>query len=108
MKKLIFFAGCLLALAAQPVLAQTGGADVVVVKVFEDSGNAMLRIAISRGEGKTEVTELKGGGFGKHIGPSAEACQRIVRQLYQEGYTLKSTFGGDKGDMSTLIFIKGQ
>jgi basic membrane lipoprotein Med (substrate-binding protein (PBP1-ABC) superfamily) len=108
MKKLIFLAACLVALTSQPVLAQTGGADVVVVKVFENSSTASLRIAISHGEGKTEVTELKGGGYGKYIGSSAEVCQRIVRQLYQEGYTLKTTFGGDQGSMSTLIFIKGQ
>jgi basic membrane lipoprotein Med (substrate-binding protein (PBP1-ABC) superfamily) len=108
MKKLIFLAACLVVLTSQTVLAQTGGADLVVVKVFEDSGNASLRIAISHGEGKTEVTELKGGGYGKYIGPSAEACQRVVRQLYQEGYTLKTTFSGDHGSMSTLIFIKEQ
>jgi hypothetical protein len=35
MKKLVFLGACLVVLASQPVKAQTGGADVVVVKVSE-------------------------------------------------------------------------
>lgn len=108
MKKLLFLGACLLALASQPVMAQTGAPDVVVVKVYEGTGT--LRIVISHGEGKTELIEAVGGTQKKELIPSAEALQKVITGLCQQGYALKSTFGGTQGYayLSTLVFIKGQ
>ena len=106
MKKLFFLGACLVALASSPVKAQTGGVDVVVVKVFEASMS--MRIAITHGQGKTQVIETDGGGSRKsNFVTSAETLQRIVADLYQRGYTLKSTFGTDGGNLNTLVFVKG-
>ena len=107
MKKILFLGACLVALASQPAKAQTGGGDIVVVKVFEAS--TYMRIAISHGQDKTEVLDVAGGGGDKKkIGAAAEALQKLIADLIQKGYSLKSTFGGDAGYMSTLVFVKGQ
>ena len=101
MKKLLFLGACLVALASSPVLAQTGGAQVVVVQVsFYPSGGQMT---ISRGEGKTEVIDFK-----RSRGQAAEveAYQQTISKLYQEGYTLKSTFSDGVRNLSNLVFIK--
>lgn len=34
--------------------------------------------------------------------------QRVFAKLYQQGYTLKSTFGAGQGFTSTLVFVKGK
>jgi hypothetical protein len=108
MKKLLFLGACLVALASQPVMAQTGVPDVVVVKVYEGSGT--LRIVMSHGEGKTEVVEAIGGAQKKELISSAETLQKVIIGLCQQGYALKSTFGGTQGYayISSLVFIKGQ
>ena len=87
-------------------MAQTGGADVVIVKTFEVSG--VTRIAISHGEGKTEIVEAPGGGSKKDLTDSSEALHKVITGLYRQGYALKNTFGGNQGSGSTLIFVKGQ
>jgi hypothetical protein len=106
MKKLLFLGACLVALATQPVMAQTAGPDVVIVKVYETLSS--LRIAVSQGQGKTEVIDAEGGGDKKKIIDSAETLQKLIAGLLQQGYSLKSTFGGTQGVMSTLVFVKGQ
>jgi hypothetical protein len=53
MKKLLFLGACLVALASSPAMAQTGEADVVIVKISE--GYSSLHIAIVHGTGKPEV-----------------------------------------------------
>jgi threonine dehydrogenase-like Zn-dependent dehydrogenase len=106
MKKLLLLGACLVALASQPVMAQTGGADVVIVKVHEVAGT--LRIAISHGEGKTEVIEAVGGASKTGIVTSSESLHKVIAGLYQQGYSLKSTFDGNQGVLSTLVFVKGQ
>ena len=67
-----------------------------------------MRLAISHGQSKTEVLEVAGGGDKKKIIESAEALQKLIADFIQQGYSLKSTFGGDAGNMSTLVFVKGQ
>lgn len=104
MKKLIFFGACLLALSSQPVLAQTGGTEVVVVRVFEYSGR--LQITVSRGEGKTETIQAKGGEQNQDVG--GEALQKVLTGLYQQGYTLKGSVNTYAGSMGTFVFSKGQ
>ncbi len=57
--------------------------------------------AIARGEAKPEVQDVKGDGA-----EEAQFCQRIIAKLYQEGYTLKSTFGAGTTTTGTLVFTK--
>jgi hypothetical protein len=101
MKKLLFLGACLVALASSPAMAQTGGAQVVVVQVsFWASAGQIL---ISRGEDKTEVISVK---KDKNQGFATEACQKVIAKLYQEGYAIKSTFSDGVSNESILVFIK--
>lgn len=105
MKKLILLGAGLLALASLPAQAQAGGADIVVVKVAEYQNNTQI-VIIDRA-GKSELMELAGGGGPNAMTQSAKRVQRVLASLYAQGYVLKSTFTGDHGSMSTLIFVKG-
>jgi hypothetical protein len=100
MKKLLFLGACLVALASQPALAQTGGADVVVVR-FSYEGTARVHAFITRGAGKTEVQQLKGS-----TSEENEFCQQVIAKLYQEGYSLKSTFSAGGVPPNNLVFTK--
>ena len=84
-------------------MAQTGGADVVVVRVYEFNGKCV--IATSHGAGKTETTtvDIPISNL-KHQGPIAEAYHQVVATLVQQGYALKGMSGGD--NQTTLIFSK--
>jgi hypothetical protein len=106
MKKLFFMGACLVALASQPVMAQTGKPDVVVVKVMESMNT--MRIVVAQGSGTPQVQELDGGAGAKSMVSSSQEIQKVVAGLYAQGYSLKSTFGGNQGVLSTLIFVKGQ
>jgi hypothetical protein len=101
MKKLLFLGACLVALTSSPAMAQTGGADVVVVQV--SFGGAGGQILISRGEGKTEVIAVK---KDKNQGFETEAYQQLIAKLYQEGYAIKSTFSDGVRNDSALVFVK--
>ncbi|TVT40666.1 hypothetical protein FNT36_14455 [Hymenobacter setariae] len=103
MKKLLFLGACLVALASSPVVAQTGGADVVVVRVY--SGN-YSRIVIAREGGKTEVLDFHAGITEKRDKEAATELQQVVSSLYREGYELKSTFSEQNSYTANLIFIK--
>lgn len=105
MKKLLFLGACLVALASQPVVAQTSGPEVVVVRVFDAGIN--VHLAINRGKGKTELVTFSSGANDKHLAEAAEGYQQALFKLYQEGYTLKSTFT-TSDRLSTLVFVKGQ
>ncbi|TVT39621.1 hypothetical protein FNT36_18440 [Hymenobacter setariae] len=105
MKKLLILGACLVALASQPVLAQTGGPEVVIVKIWE--GEAILSITIARAAGKPEVLTYKTKEL-REEGASAVLTQKALAKLYQEGYMLKGTYGGNQGYLSTLVFVKGQ
>lgn len=100
MKKLLFLGACLIALAFQTVLAQTGGPDVVVVR-FAYEGGTKLHAFISRGAGKTEEQLAKGNNAQEN-----EFCQQIISKLYQEGYTLRSTFSAGNVPANSLLFTK--
>jgi hypothetical protein len=122
MKKLFFLGACLVALASQPVKAQLqstapdmvimkgrgmtqpSGADVVVVRVGD--GTNASQLIIVRGPGKNEVVDLITSTNTKALISSGEAIQQAIAGLYREGYSLKSTFSGYQGSVSTLIFVK--
>ena len=104
MKKLLFWCICLLVWAASPAHAQTSGPAVVVVRVFEDGG--YLRMDIARPEGKRERREFKARDL-REPGAAAELTRQLLAQLYQEGYSLTSTYGGGRfGSTNTLVFTK--
>jgi hypothetical protein len=117
MKKLLFLGACLVALASSPVmaqthkaevvmshteLAQTGGAEVVVVRVYDGTG----KFVIGRPGGKVEELSFNPNYTSKGLAESTGQLQKAVASLYQQGYTLKSTFGGAQGSIATLIFVK--
>ena len=104
MKKLLFLGACLVALASQPVKAQTSKPSVIVVRV--NDVNAGGKMVIVREGGKTEELEFAGGYSLKQLSSSGLLMQQVFSKLYEEGYSLKSTFGGSSGFGSTLLFVK--
>ena len=110
MKKLFFLGACLVALASPPSMAQTGAADIVIVKVSENYG--VLRFDIARAGSKPEhrefsVKQLKEKGEGNFTGGAAEDTRSLLVELTQQGYTLTTTYGGAPGP-TTLVFTKQQ
>lgn len=105
MEKLFFIAACLLALGSTPVMAQTGGPDVAVVRISESLAGRVL-ITVSRGPGQTEtkVDTTIPQNINKNQSPLAEAYQQAVVSMLQQGYTLKGMSGGD--NLATLVFVK--
>jgi len=109
MKKLILLSGCLWAFAAQPARAQTSHSDVVVVKVLES--RLVTRIVIARSWGIPEELEITAGLTGSEatvVEESAKKMQQVLTKLYEQGYAIKSTFGGGQGSPSTLVLVKEQ
>ena len=59
--------------------------------------------------GKTEEQLVKNmSNSDKAQDEATAAYQRIIANLYQQGYSLKSTFSEFQGSFSTLVFVKGQ
>ena len=108
MKKLFYLGACLVALASYPVMAQTGGPDVVVVRTTDS--NEKLRIVVTHGEGKSEVLELPRKELKQSPTGQEEALQKVFAKLYHEGYHLSGTGGGGYNFLirNTFIFTKGQ
>jgi hypothetical protein len=104
MKKFLFLGACLVALATQPVMAQTGGADLVVVHVQESSRS--LSFSIARGQRQPEEIEIK---LGKEV-KMASGYYTVLSKFYSQGYVLQavipSTTGGASWVESTLILGK--
>jgi hypothetical protein len=108
MKKIILLGACLWAFAAPPTQAQTGSPDIVVVKVLES--RLATRIIIARSWGFPDELEVKVGLAGNEttlVRESAKKMQEVLMKLYEQGYTIKSSFGGSDGGPSTLVLVKG-
>jgi hypothetical protein len=109
MKKLLFLGACLVALASQPVMAQASGAEVIIVQtnIVSSSGGY---ITITRGTEKTERVNFAY--YNKRDPTEAVAYQQVMTKLYQEGYSIKSTFTSSASRAETVIvtmvFVKGQ
>ena len=106
-KKLILLGGCFWAFAAQPGRAQTAHPDVVIVKVLE--ARLATRIIIARNWGIPDELEVTAGLTGNEatvVQESAKKMQQILAKLYEQGYAIKSTFGGGGGSPSTLVLVK--
>lgn len=108
MKKLLFLGACLLALASQPVMAQSPSPEVITVKILDNQYN--FSILVTYGEGKNEYVEVTNSQSIKNRMAKEEAVQHMLSKLYQAGYSLKGTYGaGNRSDsVNTLVFVKGQ
>lgn len=109
MKKLFLLGICLWVLAA-PLRAVAGPPAIIVVRIH-DYGRTATAV-ITRGEGKSEVIEIKPkGNFETQLTQSSEAYYVLFQRLYQEGYVLQSTVSTPEdrgGAYSTLLFTKAQ
>ena len=114
MKKCLFLGACLLAVASQPVMAQTSTVDIIVVKVLE--GNGLLHFDIARPGSKPEHREfsarqLKEKGEGNHLSGQAVYTRDLLVELTQQGYTLTTTYSSSSAPgigPVTLLFTKRQ
>ena len=109
MKKLILLGACLVALASQPVNAQTSGPEVAVVRITE--GVRRVNVSITHPDGKSEQLDFENGAFGDRLDKSGQGDQKLFAKLYQQGYRLQSTFSAEAttSDVrTTLVFVKGQ
>ena len=105
MKKQLLLCACLLALAA-PLRAAVAPPDIVVVRIYE---GAHTTIIITRGEGKSEKIEVENGIRDERLIQANEGYYKVFERLYQEGYTVQSTFttvyDANRG-FTTLLFAK--
>lgn len=108
MKKLLLLGACLWALSVNPVLAQAADPDIVVVRVNEYIGS--VDMVISHGPGKSEFLKFENGTNQKRLTSSAEEYYKVFSKLYQQGYTLQSTFtaalASANSSNTTLLFVK--
>ncbi|AII53829.1 hypothetical protein [Hymenobacter sp. APR13] len=104
MKKRFYLLGCLLLLGSAPVLAQTTGAEVVVIRTYEAAAGS-ARIVVSRGKQQSTILDVATGVNDKNLVSAAETYQQLITSLYQEGYVLQGTLN-TAAYLNTLIFIK--
>lgn len=88
MKKLFFIGACLVALVSQPVMAQTGAPDLVVVKV--DETPSFLRFSIARGQQEPEEVQIN---LGKAMKVSV-AYYTTLSKFYAQGYVVQALIPG--------------
>ena len=108
MKKLVLLCVCLWALAA-PLHAVAGPPEIIMVRIFENSGEATA--IITRGEGKSEVKKFDTGYSDKKQLAGSEAYYKLLAGLYQEGFTLRETFttqSNSGSSTTTLLFTKAE
>jgi hypothetical protein len=106
MKKLLLLSACLWLFLSQPVFA--GEPDIVVVKVLES--RLATRIIIARSWGFPEEMEITAGFTGNEVTVGVETAKKLqqtLTKLYEQGYAIKSSFGGEQG-YSTLVLVKEQ
>jgi hypothetical protein len=103
MKRRLFLGAYLVAMASSPVLAQTSTSEVAIVQLYFTGINTG-HLSLTRTTGTTEAAQFKTSNTHQE---EAAAYQRVFTQLYQEGYSLKSTITRAE-DVATWIFVKGQ
>ena len=79
MKKLLFLGACLVALASQPVVAQTGTPEVAVLSFYHNASGRLFA-TIVHGKGTPEKQDTKGS-----WDEEAQFQQQVIAKLYQEG-----------------------
>jgi hypothetical protein len=87
------------ALASSPVKAQTGGAEVALIKFYYIG--LRMHAVIVRPTGQPEEQEIKGNNV-----EEAQFCQKIIAKLCQEGYVLKTSLALGTASSSTVILTK--
>jgi hypothetical protein len=102
MKKLLFLGACLVALASHPVMAQTGGADVVAVKMLEYAGEQ--RITATHSNKKTDEVSSKTGRT--NLPEAGVTLQKVFTTLHQQGYMIKGSTPTYAGSIGTFILVK--
>jgi hypothetical protein len=108
MKKLLLLAACLWLLAT-PLRAAAGPPAIIVVRIYESL--VKVTAIVTRAEGKSEQIEFAKGPFDKRLIQSSEGYYKLFQSLYQEGYSLQSTFTAPRGEdtsYTTLLFVKAQ
>jgi hypothetical protein len=86
-------------------MAQVAGSQVVVVRLASSLyGTTGI---INYGNGKTEAVSFKVGTTDKAMISASSDYQALFSRLYQEGYSLKSTFSESNGIVN-VVFVKGQ
>ncbi|AMR28939.1 hypothetical protein A0257_18755 [Hymenobacter psoromatis] len=106
MKNILLLCACLWALATPLRVVAGPPADIVVVRIVE--GRSVTAI-ITRGDGKSEKVEFDRGASDENLTQSSEGYYKLFHQLYQEGYSLQSTFSTSNNLGSgfiTLLFVK--
>jgi hypothetical protein len=109
MKKLLFLGTCLVALASQPAVAQAGGAEVAVVRITEYV--TTVHVSVTRGEGKSEQWKFDSGDRGQRLDASGQGYQKLLADLYKQGFHLQSTFSSETSpgvNRVTMVLVKGQ
>jgi hypothetical protein len=110
MKKHLFLGVCLAAVASQPVRAQTGGVEVVIVRVAEYSGHTHL--TVERAGQEPEEMEFEWDSrIGKKWGRASKGYLDALSKLYQQGYQVQATIPGAQfangGTVyTTLVFTR--
>ena len=93
-----------MALLSYPVIAQTVGPDLVVVRVTETS--RMLRFSIARGQQQPEEVEVK---LGKEL-KAAPSYHTVLAKYYAQGYVVQAVIPGLNSSInwteSTLLLGK--
>jgi hypothetical protein len=104
MKKLLFLGACLMALASQPVMAQTTGPDLVVVRVLEMGRK--LQFSIAHGQQQPEEVTFD---LSKEV-RAAPSYYTALAKFYSQGYVVQAVIPGMTNGSgyieSTLILAK--
>jgi hypothetical protein len=104
MKKLLFLGACLLALASQPVMAQTVVPDLVVVHVVQLGRK--LEFSIAQGQQQTEDVVFN---LSKEV-KTAPSYYTALAKFYAQGYIVQAVIPGLTSGTgyteSTLILSK--
>lgn len=100
-----------MALASQPVMAQTGNPNVIMVRVTEELRGEVQLIIERPGQAPEEIKFKFWSNLSK--GPSAAAgYSSALKNLYEQGYQIQTVIPGASitspggFTQSTLIFVK--
>jgi opacity protein-like surface antigen len=107
MKKLLLLWACLLALAS-PLQAAAAPPDIIIMRIYESRKTTII---ITRGEGKSEKIEVENGFTDKKLIEANEGYYKVFERLYQEGYTVQSTFStvyDATSSFTTVLFVKAR
>lgn len=92
------------ALCAHSVSAQVAP-EVTIVRI-NDGGAGKGVIAIAHPDGTSESLDFDHRISGKGLEAGAQGLRQVIQRLYQQGYSLKSTAGGQSGFVTTLVFVR--